>query len=74
MAKYKVIVTARSFGKTDSKARELLEEDGCSVIKLEEADGPISVSYTHLIWSPLWQKIVLLIFCNTYRPDDGIVL
>ena len=41
MAKYKVIVTARSFGKTDSKARELLEEDGCSVIKLEEADGPI---------------------------------
>ncbi|EXG78314.1 phosphoglycerate dehydrogenase [Cloacibacillus evryensis] len=41
MAKYKVIVTARSFGKTDSKARELLEEDGCSVIKLEEAGGPI---------------------------------
>ncbi|MCD8162500.1 MAG: hypothetical protein LUE09_03430 [Synergistaceae bacterium] len=41
MAKYKVIVTARSFGKTDSKARELLEEAGCSVIKLEEENGPI---------------------------------
>jgi len=40
-AKYRVIVTARSFGKTDSKARELLEEGGCSVIKLEEAEGPI---------------------------------
>lgn len=38
---YKVIVTARSFGKTDSKAVDLLKANGCEVKKLEAADGPI---------------------------------
>jgi D-3-phosphoglycerate dehydrogenase len=41
MAKYKVIVTARSFGKADDKAKKLLEENGCSVKKLVASDGPI---------------------------------
>ena len=34
MNNYKVIVTARSFGKTDDKAVRLLEEAGCEVIRL----------------------------------------
>lgn len=41
MAKYKVLVTARSFGTADSKALELLEANGCEVKKLVAADGPI---------------------------------
>ncbi len=41
MAKYTVLVTARSFGSTDSRARQLLEENDCAVKKLEAADGPI---------------------------------
>lgn len=41
MSTYKVLVTARSFGKTDSKAVDLLKANGCDVIKLEAADGPI---------------------------------
>jgi len=41
MHKYKVIVTARSFGKADKQAQILLEENGCEVIKLEAANGPI---------------------------------
>ena len=41
MSTYKVLVTARSFGKTDSKAADLLKENDCEVIKLEAADGPI---------------------------------
>lgn len=39
MAKYKVVITARSFGKADQKAYECLREAGCEWIKLEEADG-----------------------------------
>ncbi|MFU0833364.1 MAG: 4-phosphoerythronate dehydrogenase [Oscillospiraceae bacterium] len=42
MAKHKVIVTARSFGKADDKAQKLLEENGCSVKKLVASDGPIN--------------------------------
>ncbi len=41
MSTYKVIVTARSFGKTDTKAADLLRENGCEVIKLEAANGPL---------------------------------
>ncbi len=41
MAKYKVLVTARSFGTADNKAAELLESNGCEVKKLTAADGPI---------------------------------
>ncbi|MDD2959244.1 MAG: phosphoglycerate dehydrogenase [Lachnospiraceae bacterium] len=41
MSTYKVIVTARSFGKTDSKAADLLKENGCDVIKLDAANGPL---------------------------------
>lgn len=41
MAKYKVLVTARSFGTADSKALELLEANDCEVKKLVAADGPI---------------------------------
>ena len=41
MSTYKVLVTARSFGKTDSKAFDLLKANDCEVIKLEEANGPI---------------------------------
>ncbi|MDO4522113.1 MAG: phosphoglycerate dehydrogenase [Eubacteriales bacterium] len=41
MNMYKVLVTARSFGKTDSKAKELLEAHGCEVIKLEA--GALSI-------------------------------
>lgn len=39
MAKYKVLVTARSFGTADSKALELLEANDCEVKKLVAADG-----------------------------------
>ncbi|MFU0832175.1 MAG: 4-phosphoerythronate dehydrogenase [Oscillospiraceae bacterium] len=42
MSKYKVIVTARSFGKADDKAQKLLEENGCFVKKLVASDGPIN--------------------------------
>lgn len=41
MAKYKVLVTARSFGTADTKALELLEANGCEVCKLDAANGPI---------------------------------
>ncbi|MFQ7107771.1 MAG: phosphoglycerate dehydrogenase [Neglectibacter timonensis] len=41
MEKYKVLVTARSFGTADHKAVELLEANGCEVIKLVAADGPV---------------------------------
>ena len=41
MAKYRVLVTARSFGTADGKAVELLESNGCEVKKLVQADGPI---------------------------------
>ena len=41
MAKYKVVITARSFGKADEKAYECLKEAGCEWIKLGEADGPV---------------------------------
>jgi len=34
MDKYKVLVTARSFGKTDDEALRVLEEAGCEVIRL----------------------------------------
>ena len=41
MPEYKVLVTARSFGTADNKARELLEKNGCLVKKLDQKDGPI---------------------------------
>lgn len=42
MGKYKVLVTARSFGAASKEAYKILEENGCEVKKLEAADGPIS--------------------------------
>ena len=42
MGKYRVLVTARSFGSVDSKAKELLEAHDCEIKKLEAADGPIA--------------------------------
>lgn len=42
MAKFKVVITARSFGEADEKAYECLKEAGCSFIKLKEADGSIT--------------------------------
>lgn len=42
MKKYKVLVTARSFGTADDLAVRLLEENGCEVRKLNAGDGPIS--------------------------------
>ena len=42
MKKYKVLVTARSFGTADDLAVRLLEENGCEVKKLNAGDGPIS--------------------------------
>lgn len=42
MGKYRVLVTARSFGSVDSKAKELLEAHNCEIKKLEAADGPIT--------------------------------
>lgn len=41
MAKYKVLVTARSFGTVDDLAVKLLNENGCEIKKLEAKDGPI---------------------------------
>lgn len=41
MGKYKVLVTARSFGAVNDEAYKLLEENGCEVKKLTAADGPI---------------------------------
>lgn len=41
MPEYKVLVTARSFGTADNKARELLEKNGCLVKKLDQKDGLI---------------------------------
>lgn len=37
MKRFKVIVTARSFGSADNKAKELLEKHGCEVIKINSA-------------------------------------
>lgn len=42
MEKYKVLVTARSFGSSDHQAEELLKKHNYQVIKLDAADGPIS--------------------------------
>ncbi|QOX64877.1 phosphoglycerate dehydrogenase [Anoxybacterium hadale] len=42
MGKYKVLVTARSFGSADGDAVKLLEENNCNVIKLSAESGPIS--------------------------------
>lgn len=41
MANYKILVTARSFGTADDRALKLLKENGCEVLKLEAANGPI---------------------------------
>ena len=41
MSKYKVIVTPRSFGKTDESAVRILEEAGCEVVRL--AAGEVSL-------------------------------
>lgn len=41
MGKYKVLVTARSFGAVNDEAYKLLEENDCEVKKLTAADGPI---------------------------------
>lgn len=38
MSKYKVIVTPRSFAKTDDSAVKILEEAGCEVIRLTEGE------------------------------------
>jgi len=38
MSKYKVIVTPRSFGKTDETAVQMLEEAGCEVVRLEAGE------------------------------------
>ena len=38
MAKYKVVVTARSFGNTDEKAYRILEENDCEVKKIKAED------------------------------------
>lgn len=42
MGKYRVLVTARSFGTADGQALKLLEEHGCEVKKLNQAEGPIA--------------------------------
>ncbi len=41
MAKYKVLVTARSFGTVDDLAIKLLNENDCEVKKLETKNGPV---------------------------------
>lgn len=41
MAKYKVLVTARSFGTADDLAVTLLHDNDCEVRKLTASDGPI---------------------------------
>lgn len=41
MKKYKVIVTARSFGKTDDQAKNILEQNGCKIVKIEAVNGPV---------------------------------
>lgn len=41
MEKYKVIVTARSFGKADNKALELLEKNGCHVVRITVGDKSV---------------------------------
>lgn len=41
MAKYKVLVTARSFGTVDDLAVNLLHENDCEVKKLDAKDGPV---------------------------------
>jgi len=41
MRKYRVLVTARSFGSADQKAAKFLEENDCEVIKLAAGNGPI---------------------------------
>lgn len=41
MAKYKVLVTARSFGTVDDLAVNLLHENDCEVKKLVAKDGPV---------------------------------
>ena len=41
MAEYKVVITARSFGKADDKAYDRLRKAGCEWVKLNEADGPV---------------------------------
>ncbi len=40
MAKYKVLVTARSFGTVDDLAVKLLQDNDCEIKKLEEKNGP----------------------------------
>lgn len=41
MKKYKVIVTARSFGKTDDQAKNILEQNGCEIVKIEAVNGSV---------------------------------
>ncbi|PWJ49829.1 phosphoglycerate dehydrogenase [Faecalicatena contorta] len=41
MKRYKVIVTARSFGKTDDQAKDILEKNGCKIVKIEAANGSV---------------------------------
>ena len=47
MAKYKVLVTARSFGTADSKALELLEANDCEVKKLVEQNKILLSRYNN---------------------------
>lgn len=42
MTKYKVLVTARSFGKADDNAIKYLEENNCQVVRLTADDGSIT--------------------------------
>lgn len=41
MDKYKVIVTARSFGQADDKALELLKENGCNVVRITAGEKSV---------------------------------
>ena len=38
MAQFKVVVTARSFGKSDSRASNMLEDFGCRIVKIKTED------------------------------------
>ncbi len=41
MKKYKVIVTARSFGTADQKAEELLLQNNCEIVRIKAGDKSV---------------------------------
>lgn len=49
MSVYKVIVTARSFGKSDNKALELLTQNGCEVIHLTAGEQSVEEQLKQVI-------------------------